>query len=139
HKGLIKEPFIRKILQEKCDEIDQSTVNRHLHDLQKFGCLYLIPPSKKTTRANRWNIATLKQLEKIRYYFPNIELHRYEKSLDIVSRYHLHYINPARNVIFRVQLLLSTSLFNLCIKNDTKTLCDKASEIYKFGKGFEDD
>src|SRR5271157_3841373 len=77
HKGLIKEPFIRKILQEKCDEIDQSTVNRHLHDLQKFGCLYLIPPSKKTTRANRWNIATLKQLEKIRYYFPNIELHRY--------------------------------------------------------------
>src|SRR5208283_1661458 len=88
---------------------------------------------------NRWNIATLKQLEKIRYYFPNIELHRYEKSLDIVSRYHLHYINPARNVIFRVQLLLSTSLFNLCIKNDTKTLCDKASEIYKFGKGFEDD
>ena len=138
HKGLIKEPFIRKSLQEKCDEIDQSTVNRHLHDLQKLGCLDLISPSKETTRKNRWNIATLKQLEKIRHHFPNVELNRYEKSLDIVSRYHLDYISLARNVIFRVQLLLSTSFFNLCITNYTKTLCDKASEIYKFREGFED-
>jgi hypothetical protein len=139
HKELIKEPFIRKSLQEKCDEIDQSTVNRHLHDLQKLGCLDLISPSKETTRANRWNITTLKQLKNIRQHFPNIELNRYEKSLDIVSQYHLDYISPARNVIFRVQLLLSTSFFNLCITNDTKTLHDKASEIYKFGKGFEND
>ena len=139
HRGLIKEPFIRKRLQEKCDEIDQSTVNRHLHDLQKLGCLGLISPSKETTRKNRWNIATLKQLEKIRHHFPNIELNRYEKSLDIVSRYHLDYISPVHNVIFRVQLLLSTSFFHLCIKNDTETLCDKASDIYKLGEGFEDD
>jgi len=139
HSGLIGEPFIRKSLQDKYDGIDQSTMNRHLHDLQKIGCLDLIPPSKKTTRANRWNIATLKQLKNIRQHFPNIELNRYEKSLDIVSRYHLDYISPARNVIFRVQLLLSTSFFNLCITNDTKTLHDKESEIYKFGKGFEND
>ena len=139
HKGLIKEPFIRKSLQEKCDEIDQSTVNRHLHDLQKLGCLDLIPPSKETTRKNRWNITTLKQLENIRQHFPNVKLNRYEKSLDIVSRYHLDYISPARNMIFRVQLLLSTSLFDLYIRNNTKTFYAKVSEIYKFGKGFEDD
>ena len=139
HKGLIKEPFIRKSLHEKYDGIDQGTVNRHLHDLQKLGCLDLIPPSKNTTRKNRWNIATLKQLEKIRYYFPNIGLNRYEKSLNIVSRYHLHFINPVRDIIFRVQVLLSISLFDLCIKNDTETFYTKASEIYRFGKGFEDD
>jgi hypothetical protein len=139
HKGLIKEPFIRKNLQEKYDGIDQGTVNRHLHDLHNLGCLDFIPPSKKTTRANRWNITTLKQLESTRQHFPDVELNRYEKSLDIVTRHHLHYINPARDVIFRVQLLLSTSLFNLCIKNDTKTLFNKASEIYRFGKGFEDE
>jgi hypothetical protein len=139
YKGLVTEPFIRKGLQEKCDEIDQSTVNRHLHDLQKLGYLDLISPSKETTRKNRWNIVTLKQLEKIRHHFPDIQLNRYEKSLDIVSRYHLDYISPVRNVIFRVQLLLSTSFFNLCITNDTKTLYDKAYEIYKFGKGFEND
>jgi len=37
-----------------------------------------------------------------------------------------------------VQLLLSTSFFDLCIKNDTETFYAKASEIYLFGKGFED-
>lgn len=139
YKGPIGEPFIRRSLQEKYNGIDQGTVNRHLHDLHKLGCLELISPSKKTTRSNRWNIATLKQLEKILDQFLNIELNRYEKSLDIVSRNHLHYINPARDVIFHVQLLLSTSFFDLCIKNDTKTLSYKASEIYIFGKGFEDE
>ena len=107
--------------------------------MQKLGCLDLIPPSKNITRKNRWNIATLKQFEKIRHYFPNIELNRYEKSLNIVSRYHLHFINPVRDIIFRVQLLLSISLFDLCIKNDTETFYTKASEIYRFGKGFEGD
>src|SRR5208283_4539579 len=102
HKRQIGEPFIRRSLQEKYDGIDQGTVNRHLHDLQKLGCLELIPTSKKTTRSNRWNITTLKQLENIRQHFPDIQLNRYEKSLDIVSRYHLRYISPARNMIFRV-------------------------------------
>ena len=139
HKGRIEEPFIRSSLQEKYDGIDQGTVNRHLHNLQKLSCLDLIPPSKKTTRSNRWNITTLKQLEKIKYHFPNIGLNRYEKSLDIVSRYHLRYISPAHYIIFRVQLLLSTSFCDLCIKNDTETFYAKAAEIYRFGKGFEDD
>jgi hypothetical protein len=138
HKGKIGEPFIRRSLQEKYDGIDQGTVNRHLHDLQKLGGLELIPPSKKTTRSNRWNITTLKQLENVRQHFPDIQLNRYEKSLDIVSQYHLHYINPALYVIFRVQLLLSTSFFDLCIKNDTETFCAKAFEIYRFGEGFEE-
>jgi hypothetical protein len=139
HKGRIGEPFIRRSLQEKYDGIDQSTVNRHLNDLKKLGCLDWTPPSKKTTRSNRWNIVTLKQLEKIRYHFPHLKLNRYEKSLDIVIRYHLRYISPAIYMIFRVQLLLSTSFFDLCIKNDSETLYAKASEIYRFGKGFEAD
>jgi len=139
HKGLIKEPFIRKSLQDKYDGIDQGTVNRHLHDLQKLGCLALIPPNKKTTRANRWNITTLKQLEKIRQHFPDITLNLYEKSLGIVSRYHLRYINPARYKIFSLQLLLSTSFFDLCIKNNSETFYAKAYEIYRFGKGCDDD
>jgi hypothetical protein len=138
HTGRIREPFIRNSLQEKYDGIDQGTVNRHLHDLQKLGCLDFTPPSKETTRSNRWNIVTLKQLENIRQHFPDIQLNRYEKSLDIISRYHLRYINQALNIIFRVQLLLSTSLFDLCIKNDTESLLDKASEIYRFGEGFEE-
>jgi hypothetical protein len=139
HKGRIGEPFIRRNLQEKYDGIDQSTVNRHLNDLKKLGCLDWTPPSKKTTRANRWSITTLKQLENIRQHFPDIQLNRYEKSLEIVSRYHLRYISPAIYVIFRVQLLLSTSFFDLCIKNDSEALHAKASEIYRFGKGFETD
>ena len=138
HKGRIGEPVIRRSLQEKYGGIDQSTVNRHLNDLKKLGCLDWTPPSKKTTRSNRWNIATLKQLEKIRHHFPDIQLNRYEKSLDIVIRYHLYFINQVRDIVFRIQLLLSTSFFDLCIKNDSETLYSKASEIYKFGKGFDD-
>ena len=139
HKGRIGEPFIRRSLQEKYDEIDQSTVNRHLNNLQKLGCLHLTPPSKETTRSNRWSISTLQELENIRKHFPDIKLNRYEKSLDIVSRYHLRYISPALYMIFRVQLLLSISFFDLCIKNDTETFFAKASEIFRFGKGLEDD
>ena len=139
HKGRIGEPFIRSSLQGKYTGIDQGTVNRHLHDLHKLGCLDLTPPTKETTRSNRWNVATLKQLENIRQHFPDIQLNRYEKSLDMVSRYHLHYINQERDLIFRVQLLLSISLFDLCIENDTETLFTKASEIYKFRKGCEED
>ncbi len=139
HCGLIGEPFIRNSLQEKYNGIDQSTVNRHLNDLHKLGCINLIPPSKKTTRKNRWNITTLKQLENIRQYFPDVQLNRYEKSLDIVIRYHLRYISPVIYMIFRVQLLLSTSFFELCIRTDSETLYAKASEIYRFGKGFEAD
>jgi DNA-binding HxlR family transcriptional regulator len=139
HKRRIGEPFIRSSLQEKYDGIDQGTINRHLHDLHKLGCLDLTPPSKETTRSNRWSITTLKQLENIRQYFSDIQLNRYEKSLDVVSRYHLRYISPALYMLFRVQLLLSTSFFDLCIKNDTETFYAKASEIFLFGKGFEDD
>jgi hypothetical protein len=138
HKGLIKEPFIRRSLQEKYDKIDQGTVNRHLHDLYKLGCINLMPPSKETTRSNRWSISTLQQLENIRKHFPIMQLNRYEKSLDIISRYHLYFINPVCNIIFRVQLLLSTSFFDLCIKNDGEKLYSKAYEIYRFGRGFED-
>ena len=50
HKGPIGEPFIRRSLQEKYDGIDQGTINRHMHDLQKLGGLDWTPPSKKTTR-----------------------------------------------------------------------------------------
>lgn len=138
HCELIGEPFIRRSLQDKYDGIDQATVNRHLHDLQKLGCLDLISPSKKTTRTNRWNITTLKQLKNIRQHFPDIPLNRYEKSLNIVSRYHLYLINRVLLKIFHVQLLLSTSFFDLCIKNDSDTLHAKAAEIYRFGKGFDD-
>lgn len=38
-----------------------------------------------------------------------------------------------------VQLLLSISFFDLCIRNDAETLYAKAHDIYCFSKGFGDD
>ncbi len=59
--------------------------------------------------------------------------------MNIASRYPLHLINLVRDIIFRVQVLLSISLLDLCTKNDTETFYTKAYEIYRFGKGFEGD
>jgi len=43
----VEEPAIRDFLLQKYNVINQGTINRHLHDLQKLDCIELIPPQKK--------------------------------------------------------------------------------------------
>jgi hypothetical protein len=82
NNGPVAEPAIREYLKKKHDVIDQSTINKHMHNLQNLICIELIPP-KKGLR-NYWDIKTLKHLRNIIFYFEEIRLNTRGKSLDIL-------------------------------------------------------
>lgn len=138
NNGSVGEPVIREYLKKKYNGIDQGTVNRHLHDLQKLVCIELTPPSKKTTRANMWDITKLKNLRNIRLHFAEIQLNTYIKSVNIFLETYYNPGTPFANN-FRNQLFLSFSFFDMCIKTDIKTLEAKFDEIYQLGDGFEEE
>lgn len=81
----ISESEIRCYLLEKFGVMAQGTINTHLHDLLKVGCLELFPPAKKGFR-NHWGITKLKTLEKIIKEFPDLvgSLQNSEHALKII-------------------------------------------------------
>ena len=130
-KGDVGEPAIRKYLLEKYDVNDQGNINRHLHDLQKHGCIELIPPQKKGLR-NYWNIKTRTNLKKIRLEFPGLQLNKHEKAINTIIR---ELRNDLDNFYIdwlkiHIQLLISVSFFNTCIEADTKILCQGTWNSY---------
>jgi hypothetical protein len=142
NKGPVAEPAIREYLKKKHDVIDQSTINKHMHNLQNLLCIELIPP-KKGLR-NYWNITTLKHLKNIRFYFEEIKLNTRGKSLDILLTERLLTEHPLKMDSMRakksfVQLFLSASFFDMCIKTDVETLYARASELYQLGELFNEE
>lgn len=135
----IPEPEIRVYLQKKYGVKDQSTINTHLHSLEKLGCIDLIPPDKEVTRANQWGIETLDNLKNIRQHFPDIPLNKYEKSLQIVSENRLLHRNYPRHNVFCVYLMLSSSFGDAYVKTDIMSSTKAAYEIYRFGEGYDED
>ena len=141
NNGPISEPVIRDHLKKKHEVMDQSTINKHMHNLQDLICIELIPP-KKGLR-NYWNITTLKNLKNIRFYFEDIKLNMCAKSLDILLTERLLTERPLKNSMRAkksfVQLFLSASFFDMCIKTDVETLYARASELYKLGELFNEE
>ena len=130
-KGDVGESAIRKYLLEKYDITAQGSINRHLHYLQKQGCIELISPQKKGVR-NYWNIKTRTNLKKIRLEFPELQLNKHEKAINII-------IKELRNnrdnfyidwLKIHIQLLISFSFFNTCIEADTTILCQGTWNSY---------
>jgi hypothetical protein len=142
NKGPVAEPAIREYLKRKHDVIDQSTINKHMHDLKNLLCIELIPP-KKGLR-NHWDITTLKHLKNIRFYFEELKLNTRGKSLDILLTERLLTEHPLKKDSMRakkffVQLFLSASFFDMCIKTDVEILYARASELYRLGEFFNEE
>ena len=141
NNGPVSEPVIRDHLKKKYEVMDQSTINKHMHNLQDLICIELIPP-KKGLR-NYWNITTLKNLKNIRFYFEDIKLNTCGKSLDILLTERLLTERPLKNSMRAkksfVQLFLSASFFDMCIKTDVETLYARASELYRLGELFNEE
>ena len=141
NNGPVSEPVIRDHLEKKHEVTDQSTINKHMHNLQDLICIELIPP-KKGLR-NYWNITTLKNLKNIRFYFEDIKLNTCGKSLDILLTERLLTERPLKNSMRAkksfVQLFLSASFFDMCIKMDIETLYARASELYQLGELFNEE
>jgi len=142
NNGPVAEPAIRVYLKKKHGVIDQSTINKHMHNLQNLICIELIPP-KKGLR-NYWNITTLLHLKNIRFYFEEIKLNTHGKSLDILLTERLLIEHPLKKDSMRakksfVQLFLSASFFDMCIKTNVETLYARASELYQLGELFNEE
>jgi hypothetical protein len=136
NNGPVSEPVIRDHLKKKHEVMDQSTINKHMHNLQDLICIELIPP--KIGLRNYWNITTLKNLKNIRFYFEDIKLNTCGKSLDILLT-ERPLKNSMRAKKYFVQLFLSASFFDMCIKTDVETLYARASELYKLGELFKEE
>lgn len=136
--GPTTELDLREYLQVAYNGIDQATVNRHLHDLHKLSCVELIPPSKTTTRKNRWIIAKPKNVKKIIDEYPNLieKVQNSEPALEIVlgalmkavskstkgEKY--EEIEPVKTFIesirayLKPKLKLSTTFLKLCLTDE---------------------
>ena len=134
----VLEPYIREFLREKYEIIDQGNIKKHLRDLQTlpYCCIEKIPP--KRGFANKWDIKTVENLKNLRLHFPEIQLNRYQKFMNIVFKERYSdigfFTHPDE---FRTQLLLSFSFFDMCINTDMQTLYQKAYEMDQFGEGFD--
>jgi len=148
--GPVGEPAIRDFLLKKYDVINQGTINRHLHDLQKLDCIELIPPQKKGLR-NYWDITKIKNLKKIRKEFPELRLNTHEKAILLILRgiWSARYkedstityleISYSTSVLdwlkLYIQLLMSTSFFNACIEVGIIKLYERIYKIYTTSNG----
>jgi hypothetical protein len=133
-KEEVSEPDIRDYLKKKHNVEDQSTINKHMHDLKNRECIELIPPEKKGLR-NKWDIKNIKNLKNIRHEFPELRLNKYEKSIDLIMHHFGRSLMDPNGLKLYIQLLLSPSLFNMCIDTDEKTLFEGVWRIYINCKG----
>ncbi|AKB45020.1 hypothetical protein [Methanosarcina vacuolata] len=129
----VPEPYIRKHLEKKYGITDIRNMKRHLKDLQHepYLCIEKVPP-KKSGLPNNWDIGKIEHVKNIRLHFPEIQLKKYEKTLKIVLKrfFLLHPDSPMANK-FRIQLFLSSSFFDTCIKYYPETVDTIAYELYK--------
>lgn len=136
--GAVPEPKIRDFLGEKYGIKDQGNIKKHLSDLQHrpYSCIEKIKP--KPGFANKWNIKTIENLKNIRLHFPEIQLTKYDKSLNILIRELLPYYDILNEHEFRVHMFLSISFFDICLKNDYTTLYDKYERACQLSEGFDE-
>lgn len=137
--GPVAEPDIRKNIQTYYESVTQATINRHLNDLLKDGCVELIPPSKKTTRANKWDIVKKTNLPNIREHFEKIQLNEYEKTINVILRKFGIGRKSQRYVYFFILLRLSESFFLTCMNTDIELLKFRVREIFYHDKGLKNE
>ncbi len=122
-------------MREKYKIRDQGNIKKHLRDLQyhPYSCIDKIPTRKGY--ANKWDIKRIENLKNIRLHFPEIQLNIHKKSLYIISRHRGFDLGIPYANMYQIQLFLSSSFFDICLKNVVETLYTKADEICRLSKG----
>lgn len=156
--GIVPGPDIIKHLRKKFNIVDEKNIRIHLKDLQNQHSIEKIP--HEPGLENKWKIEKVENLRSIQKHYPDIQLNKYDKSLDIIfsdqhskgysfggyldgghldNRTPISYLDTfIQRRDLRIQLSLSNSFFYACLDKDIKTLCDEAYEYYKYGEGFEE-
>lgn len=119
----VLEPDIREHLKKTFGINDSKTMKAHFQDLQKLNCVRKITNLGKE---NEWRIDSIKQLNKLKENFKEIELHSYKKPIEIVVNKFTGEIElPFKGTIvspdegtIRAYLRLSQTFFYLCMSTD---------------------
>jgi hypothetical protein len=107
-----------------------------LEGLEQNNCIEKIP--RKPGSNNKWKIEELKNLRNIRKHYPEIQLNKYEKSLNIIlekliiKEYPCIDFKHAQELL--IQLSHSIRFFDKCLKTSFTTLYDNVEDIYKLGR-----
>lgn len=137
NNGPVEESNVREDLKKKNEKTDQGNVNRHLHELRKeSACIELKTIKKGQRKYNLWNVTKIEQLKNILRNFPEIQLNKYEKSVNIVLKEFSFNIGSMRAKKAFVQLSLSVSFFIKCMDTDIETLYTRALKFDQLDECF---
>jgi len=119
---------IIKHLREKYGIKNKKNISNHLNELKDNNCIEKTDPLRNGFES-KWNITKIENLKNIMSIFPEIQLNKYEKSVNIVLKKFDFTVVPMIAKKAFVQLALSVSFFNKCLDTDIETLCTRASKI----------
>ncbi|MHB8102636.1 MAG: hypothetical protein ACYDEF_10795 [Methanosarcina sp.] len=126
--GPIKESDVQRLLKDKFESFDQSTINRHLRYLNGHGCIEKISQIDKSR--SYWDIENFENIKHIRSEFKDIKLNNYEKIIIIVLRENGYDAKQLDGFFIYFQLFLSGSFFKACIDTSMETLHSRIRNIY---------
>lgn len=143
---------IKKRLKDKYGIRNKKNIDNHLIDLKGDKCIEKIDPLRNGLE-NRWNITKKEHLRSIwkkileannkednnkeKDPFKKIKLNKYEKSIKIVLG-GFGYDTQSSDYTYRfIQLYMSPSFFNECLKTDLETLISRAWNIFQYSDGFK--
>ena len=99
-----------------------------MNKLKDLRCIKLT--SLKASRINYWDIIIFSHLKNIRHEFPELQLNKHEKSINLL-------LSELQQIFFSFELLkfytklrMSVSLFNACIEPGIETLYKGAWRVY---------
>jgi hypothetical protein len=145
---------IRDHLKNKYVIRDRKNIKRHYGILKRDGCIKIVSKGGGED-SNIWDITKTEHLrsitkkikeEKIKEKkneeeacFKNIELNKYEKSINIIIRdFGYDKKSPEYTICF-ILIYNSPSFFDMCLETDIKLLISKALKMYCYGAGYEDE
>jgi hypothetical protein len=139
---------IKKYLKERYGIRNKKNIDNHLIDLKGDKCIEKIDPIKNGLE-NRWDITKKEHLKNIwgkiledkkeENPFKKINLNKHEKSIQIVLE-EFGYDTKSRDYNYRfIQLYMSPSFFNECLKTDIETLISRAWNIFQYNDGFKNE
>ena len=153
-KDAVPTTILKNHLKDKYGIRNKKNIDNHLNNLNGEKCIEKIDPVKNGYE-NSWDITKKEHLKSIWGKisednnkednnkevdpFKKINLNRYEKSIKIVLD-EFGYNAQSTDYTYRfIQLFMSCSFFNECLKTDLETLITRAWKIFLYNDGFKDE
>lgn len=127
--GPLKEKLIREKLIASESISERRNINRQLNQLKSYNCVEFYPPEKKGG-ANKWDITNFSTISKIMERYPDIEINKYNKILDILFLKYSIDLCKVESIILYASSSLSKSLFNLIKNGGIDNIKSKLWNVY---------